>query len=63
MVTQRLSVSPRQEIGTTLGEDKLFDLDGIEAQQKSEAIGQGVFLRDMAKFSTIHAELDRPMTS
>jgi len=39
MVTQRLSVSPRQEIGTTLGEDKLFDLNGIEDEQKSEAIG------------------------
>jgi len=39
MVTHRLSVSPRQEIGTALGKDKFFDLDGIEPQQSSEAIG------------------------
>jgi len=39
MVAHRLNVSPRQEIGTTLGKDKFFDLDGIKAQQKSEAIG------------------------
>jgi len=39
MVTHRLSVSPRQGIGTALEKHKLFDLDGIKAQQRSEAIG------------------------
>lgn len=29
----------RQEIGTAQAKDKFFDLDGIETQTRSEAIG------------------------
>jgi len=39
MVTHRLSVNPRRGIGTALDKDTLFDLDGMKAQQRSEAIG------------------------
>ena len=40
MVTLRLSVSARQEIGTARAKDKFFDLNGIETQQRSEALWQ-----------------------
>lgn len=39
MVTHGLSVSARQEIGTARAKDKFFNLNGIETQQRSEAIG------------------------
>ena len=39
MVTQRLSVMAKQEMGTARAKDKFFDLNGIETQTRSEAIG------------------------
>lgn len=37
MVTHRLSVMAKQEMGTARAKDKFFDLNGIETQTRSEA--------------------------